>query len=131
MIFVYVAAIVFVAFCIVMYFVLVAKKHEERLTKFKNTKNLKAVSLDENQETAMDEAQKEEIVGEMQDYVIETTESHKSTEELNENLDISQIDFEALENMSDEDFDKALNSYSPELRDAVLDELLRRNDDEG
>jgi len=139
MVYVYIAAIVFAAFCIVMYFVLVAKKHEERLTKFKNEKSLQNVDVmkkddvsdvnaDKNEEKEVSKHGKE---ADLQDYVFETQKENPEDIVQDEEIDLSRIDFEALENMSDEDFDRTLNSYSPALRDAVLDELLKRNEEEG
>ena len=139
MIYVYIAAIVFAAFCIVMYFVLVAKKHEERLTKFKNEQSIKNVDVmkkkDDKQEEKVEQEEKEQddLQNEhpLQDYVLESLNKNAEDVVKDEEIDLSKIDFEALENMSDEDFDRTLNSYTPALRDAVLDELLKRNEEEG
>lgn len=140
MVYVYIAAIVFAAFCIIMYFVLVAKKHEERLTKFKNEKGFKNVDVtkkdEEKAKSLTDESEerktaKSEGEAVLQDYVFEMPKENPEDVVQDEEIDLSKIDFEALENMSDEDFDRTLNSYSPALRDAVLDELLKRNEEEG
>ena len=64
-------------------------------------------------------------------YVLESLNKNAEDVVKDEEIDLSKIDFEALENMSDEDFDRTLNSYTPALRDAVLDELLKRNEEEG
>ncbi len=146
MVFVYLAAILFVSLCFVLYFVLAKKKHDERLADFRQKKTEEEIKSYEL-ETKENKEESKEIKAELEDFEIIKKEKKdvpekKTAEEPAQQaqpapqpnsifggVDISDVDFEALENMDDDAFDEALRKFSPEKRDAVLDELLRRNED--
>lgn len=140
MFFVYLVAIAFVACCFIAYFALVKRKRDDAINKLRKEKkdgemssgDILAVGLGEKSsenKQKSDEGLEKYDFGEEEKVAVEPARPKPINPIVmkEEKIDISDIDFDALEEMEDDQFDEELKKYSPEMRDAILDELLRRN----
>ena len=135
MIFVYIAEIIVVCYVFVLYFIFLRKKQEEKLAKLRQERIEEQKKHSEQVKREKEEKEvKKKLDDSLEDFSFDDEKEEaknfsQSNPDMVSEIDISDVDFEALENMSDEDFDAALKKFSPDKRDAILDELLRRNED--